>query len=103
MDNTFKLIWKSEQGESYNVGELGFKSGKYYFRYNEANVKNAKSVGFELLSSFPKVNAKYFREELFKTFQDWIKEKEQKEEKLMDTLKTIANDRFYFLEKEEVS
>ncbi|MBX4261640.1 hypothetical protein KTC96_21195 [Clostridium estertheticum] len=69
-DNIIYMTWKNKEGESFNVGELGKKTGKYYFRYDINGVENAKEYGFCLLPYFPKVDAKYFREELFRTFSN---------------------------------
>lgn len=113
MNNTLKLIWKSESGDSFNVGELSLGNNKYYFQYNESEVKRAKEFGFIPLDSFPRTGSKYFREELFTTFQLWIgeknhkegsqKEENHKEENILEVLKNVVNDNFHFLEKQEVS
>lgn len=113
MSNALKLIWKSESGDSFNVGELSSRNSKYYFQYNESEVKRAKEFGFMPLENFPKIGSKYFREELFTTFQLWVSEKSNKEvaqkeednrhENMLEILKNVARDNFHFLEKSEVS
>jgi hypothetical protein len=108
MNNILKLIWKSESGDSFNVGKLSFKSSKYYFEYNEGEVKKAKEFGFLPLENFPRTSSKYFREELFITFQRWIGEKNHKDENdkqdnSLEALKSIVNDNYHFLEVAEVS
>ncbi len=100
MENRFKLIWKSDGGETFNIGELSFTDGKYYFQYNEENVNSAKTAGFQLLDSFPKVNVKYFREELFKVFHKWIGNKEYEVGKLGEELISVKDSQLYFLENE---
>ncbi len=99
-NNTLKLFWKSEGGESYNVGILSLKEGKYYFQYNESEVKKAADKGFAPLENFPRVNAKYFKEELFSTFEAWIGEKNNKAEDMLQVLKNVGKDQFHFLEEE---
>ncbi|MEG0774558.1 hypothetical protein [Clostridium sp.] len=108
MNNTLRLVWKSESGDNFNVGELSFRNSKYYFEYNEGEVKKAKEVGFTPLDSFPKTSSRYFREELFTTFQRWIGEKNHKEENdkqenSLEALKNIVNDNYHFSEVAEVS
>ena len=68
LDSTICIKWKNNQGESFKVGELSKKTGKYYFKYDVIEVQKAKEYGFSLFPCFPKVDAKYFREELFRTF-----------------------------------
>ncbi|MCB2354918.1 HipA N-terminal domain-containing protein [Clostridium estertheticum] len=70
--NTICMTWKNKEGESFKVGELSKNTGKYYFRYDINGVENAKEYGFCPLPYFPKVDAKYFREELFRTFSKYI-------------------------------
>ena len=68
MDNTIWMMWKNDEGESFKVGELSKKTEKYYFKYDIDGVEKAKVYGFSPLPYFPKVDAKYFREELFSSF-----------------------------------
>ena len=68
VDSVICMRWKNNEGELFKVGELSKKTGKYYFEYDIRGVQNAKEYGFCLLPCFPKVDAKYFREELFRTF-----------------------------------
>jgi len=65
---TIWMIWKNDQDESFKVGELSRRSGKYYFNYDIDGVKRAQEYGFSPLPYFPKLDAEYFREELFRTF-----------------------------------
>ncbi|MBU3156368.1 HipA N-terminal domain-containing protein [Clostridium estertheticum] len=67
---TICMMWKNKEGESFKVGELSKKTGKYYFKYDINGVESAKEYGFCPLPYFPKVDAKYFREELFRTFSN---------------------------------
>lgn len=68
VDSTIYMMWKNNEGESFNVGELSKKAGKYYFKYDTRGVEKAKEYGFCILPYFPIVDAKYFSEELFRTF-----------------------------------
>ncbi|NNU77094.1 HipA N-terminal domain-containing protein [Clostridium estertheticum] len=72
VDNMIYMTWKNKEGQSFKVGELSKKTGKYYFRYDINGVENAKEYGFCPLPYFPKIDAKYFREELFRTFSKYI-------------------------------
>lgn len=75
----FNLFWKSENGSKFKIGELCRRNGKYYFKYEVESTKNAMEKGFELISSFPRLDAEYFREELFRVFADRIPNKSRKE------------------------
>lgn len=68
VDNIIWMMWKNDEGELFKVGELSKKTEKYYFKYDIDGVENAKAYGFSLLPYFPKLDAKYFREELFSSF-----------------------------------
>ena len=103
MENTLKLIWKSEAGDNFTVGELTFRGGRYYFQYNTEEVKRASEVGFQILEGFPRVNAKYFKEELFKTFGDWLGKEEQRDRDMLEVLKGHSNERFHFSQEVEAS
>ena len=70
VDSIIYMMWKNNEGESLKVGELSKKAGKYYFKYDINGMKNAKEYGFGILPYFPKVDVKYFREELFRTFSN---------------------------------
>ncbi|EQB90261.1 hypothetical protein J2Z44_000979 [Clostridium punense] len=97
MEHSLNLVWKNENGDSFNVGQLSFRSEKYYFQYDQEGVKKAKDSGFEPLPSFPRTNSKYFKEELFTTFRSWLGEKdhrEHKEEVTLETLKNLGNGDF---------
>lgn len=73
------LFWKSGEGIEFKIGELCRKSGKYYFKYEVESVKEALEQGFELLTSFPRLDSEYFREELFRIFVERIPNKNRKE------------------------
>lgn len=97
--NKYNLIWRDGENNNFNVGELSFRNDKYYFEYNEPEVKKAVNFGFETLPRFPKISVRYFKEELFKTFQDWLNEKESKDKDIAHIIKDTCNDKFYFEEK----
>ncbi|WP_017413621.1 hypothetical protein [Clostridium tunisiense] len=103
MSKVLRLFWKDENGENYNIGELSVEGNKYYFQYNGVEVRKALNEGFILLEGFPMINSKYFREELFKLFRGWIGEVSDKEEDMLQNLKNLANDKFYFLGEEHIS
>lgn len=73
------LFWKSDDGVNFKIGELCRRSGKYYFKYEVESTKKAMEKGFELMDSFPRLDAEYFREELFRVFADRIPNKSRKE------------------------
>ena len=62
------MIWKNDEGQSFKIGELSKKTEKYYFKYDIEGVKKAEVYGFSPLPYFPKIDAKYFREGLFRSF-----------------------------------
>lgn len=68
VENIIWMIWKNEQEESFKVGELHKSGEKYYFKYDIDGVKRAEVYGFSPLPDFPRVDAEYFREELFHSF-----------------------------------
>lgn len=68
VENTIWMIWKNEQGQAFKVGELSKRTEKYYFKYDVEGVKKAEADGFSTLPCFPIVDAKYFSEELFRSF-----------------------------------
>lgn len=76
---TLYLFWRNEEQKEFKIGELCKRTGKYYFKYNIEETKEALEHGFELLSGFPRIDAEYFKEELFRTFADNIPTKERKE------------------------
>lgn len=103
------LFWKSDDGVNFKIGELCRRSGKYYFKYEVESTKKAMEKGFELLDSFPRLDAEYFREELFRVFADRIPNKSRKEYNdnvdendefvtLKETKGVISKDSFYFEE-----
>jgi len=68
--NIIWMIWKNDQGEPFKVGELSRRSGKYYFKYDIDGVKKAEAHGFSPLPYLPRIDAEYFREELFRSFSE---------------------------------
>lgn len=65
---TIWMVWKNDQGESFKVGELSKRAEKHYFKYDIDGMKKAEEYGLYPLSYFPRVDAEYFREELFSSF-----------------------------------
>lgn len=96
MTNTLNLIWKSESGKSFNIGELTSSGEKYYFQYNLEETKEAILEGFSPIEGFPNINVKYFREEPFNTFQKWLGDRINKEGNNLEALKKIAINGFSF-------
>ena len=68
--NVIWMIWKNDQGEPFKVGELSKRSEKYYFKYDTDGVKKAEVYGFSPLPYLPRIDAEYFREELFRSFSE---------------------------------
>jgi len=68
--NIIWMIWRNDEGVAFKVGELSKRPGKYYFRYDLDGVKKAEAYGFSPLPYFPKLDAKYFREGLFRSFSE---------------------------------
>jgi hypothetical protein len=68
--NIIWMIWKNDQGEPFKVGELSRRTGKYYFKYDIDGVKKAEVHGFSPLPYLPRIDAEYFREELFRSFSE---------------------------------
>jgi len=66
--NVIWMIWKSDEGESFKVGELSKRPKKYYFKYDLDGVKKAEKHGFSPLPYFPIVDVRYFSERLFRSF-----------------------------------
>ncbi|MFT5874717.1 MAG: hypothetical protein ACI8WT_003694 [Clostridium sp.] len=66
--NVIWMMWKNDQGEPFKVGELSKSDEKYYFKYDIDGVKKAEEYGFSLLPYLPRIDAEYFREELFRSF-----------------------------------
>ena len=79
VDNTIYMMWKNNEGESFNVGKLSKRTGKYYFKYDICGVEKAKEYGFCILPYFPIVDAKYFSEELFRTFSNRLPDNRKKD------------------------
>jgi hypothetical protein len=70
VNDTVWMIWKNDQGEPFKVGELSKRSEKYYFKYDIEGVKKAEVFGFSPLPYLPRIDAEYFREELFRSFSE---------------------------------
>ena len=68
VEDVIWMIWKNDQGQPFKVGQLSKGAEKYYFEYDIDGVKRAEEYGFAPLETFPIVDAKYFREELFYSF-----------------------------------
>ena len=68
--NIIWMIWKNDQGEPFKVGELSKSAEKYYFKYDIDGVKKAEAYGFSPLPYLPRIDAEYFREELFRSFSE---------------------------------
>ena len=68
--DTIWMIWKNDEGESFKIGELSRRTKKYYFKYDIDGVKKAEAYGFSPLPSLPRIDAEYFREELFQSFSE---------------------------------
>ena len=73
-DEILWLVWK-ENDKSFKVGELHRRDDKYYFKYDVEGVEKASKYNFKVLPYLPKVDAEYFREELFRSFADRIPNK----------------------------
>lgn len=76
-DEILWLVWKKED-KTFKVGELHRRRGKYYFKYDVKGVERASEYNFRLLPYLPKVDAEYFREELFRSFAERIPSKEKR-------------------------
>lgn len=96
MNNNLKLMWKSESGESFSIGKLSCKGEKYYFQYNIEETQKAVVEGFNPMEGFPKLNVKYFKEELFSTFQNWLGDKSNGDMEAVERLKQISINGFSF-------
>lgn len=70
VSNIIWMIWKNDQGEPFKVGELSKRSEKYYFKYDIDGVKKAEAYGFSPFPYLPRIDAEYFREELFRSFSE---------------------------------
>lgn len=103
MNKSLRLMWKSEGGESYNVGKLSCKGEKYYFQYNIEETKKAAAEGFNPMEGFPKLNVKYFKEELFNTFQNWLGDKPNGDMEAVERLKQISMNGFSFVNEDFVN
>jgi hypothetical protein len=77
VENIIWMMWRNEQEESFKVGELCRKGGKYYFKYDAEGVKKAEEDGFLPLSQFPRLDVEYFREELFHSFSERLPSKRE--------------------------
>lgn len=93
-EDVLYLIWCGEK-EEYKVGKLWRREKKYYFKYIVEEVKEAIEEGFELLEGFPRIDAEYFKEELFSAFVKHINIKGRKDvmvkEERVDEFKMLEN------------
>lgn len=96
MNNKVNLTWKSDNDNSFVIGEVLNCEERYYFRYNEENVKKAIDEGFKILEGFPRVNSKYFSEEPFRLFTRWAMEHGKFEEMSFELLKGLTHEGFRF-------
>ncbi|MGH4052508.1 MAG: HipA N-terminal domain-containing protein [Clostridium sp.] len=64
------MIWRNDEGQQFKVGELSKEAKKYYFEYDMDGTKMAQEYGFSPLPYFPRLDAKYFKEELFYSFSN---------------------------------
>lgn len=46
------VVWKDNEGKVHIVGTLAYFNGKYYFKYEQAPLKNARSKNFSDIGSF---------------------------------------------------
>jgi len=70
VDSVIWMIWKNDEGQPFKVGELSKGAEKYYFEYDIDGAKMAQEYGFSPLPYFPRLDAKYFKEELFYSFSN---------------------------------
>lgn len=95
------LVWTDvKTGNKYKVAELYKENGKFYFKYILENVKEAQKYGFELLISFPQINAIYENPELFAVFSTRLPEPTRPEIKeILETYKMTEYDEFELLKR----
>ncbi|GAA0121199.1 MAG: hypothetical protein KID00_07100 [Clostridium argentinense] len=107
MNNVEEILWlmfKNSDGEKIKVGELIKKESKFYFKYDVEGVKRAEEYGFTPLPNLPRINSKYFREEVFRTFAERVEAKTLNDEEIFDLIKTtgakLAEDQLEFFNPE---
>ncbi len=101
MSNKINLIWESEKNSNFIIGQILNCQGRYYFSYNQEEVKKAIDEGFNVLDGFPRINSKYFSEELFKLFTGWANEHQKFEKVNFEMLKGLSYGQFKFQEVNE--
>lgn len=83
------------------IGELSKYDNKYYFKYDIEGAKKASEFGFEPFPNFPRINAQYFREEIFSCFKERIAGDNLDDEELFDIIKStgarLAEDNLEFV------
>lgn len=98
MNSRINLVWRSEGNNSFIIGEILNNDHRYYFKYNEEEVRKAIEEGFCILEGFPRINSKYFSEEPFKLFTSWIGESHKGSELTFEMLKGFTYEQFRFEE-----
>ncbi|MEG1257195.1 hypothetical protein [Clostridium sp.] len=98
MENKLNLIWKSGNDNSFIIGEVLNCEERYYFSYNEDEVKMAIEEGFKALDGFPRVNSKYFSEEPFKLFTRWAIDNRKLDKVNFELFKDLTHGEFSFVE-----
>lgn len=107
MKNTYEklILMFNNSGEKIKVGEMLKKETKYYFKYNIEGVNKAKEFGFEALSNFPRINAEYFKEELFTEFKERLASEHLNDEEIFALLKKtggkLAEDNLEFVSEDK--
>lgn len=96
------LLMFNENGESIKVGELTKKGNKFYFKYDKNGVKKATELGFKTLDGFPKIDAEYFREEMFVGFSERVVKDNLNNDEIFELLKStggkISEDNLQFVD-----
>ncbi|MGL4730748.1 MAG: hypothetical protein ACRCW0_04095 [Clostridium sp.] len=98
------ILMFNNSGEKIKVGELLKKENKYYFKYDIEGVKKSTEFGFEVLENFPRINAQYFKEEVFTEFRERLASDHLTDEEVFDLLKRtggkLAEDKLEFVTEE---
>lgn len=95
------LVWTNKQtNNKYKIAKLYKQNNKYYFNYIVENVILAKKEGFNLLISFPMINATYESPYLFAVFSARLPEETRPEIKtILETYKMSKYDEFELLKR----
>lgn len=101
MSNKINLMWLSEKNNDFIIGQILNYQGRFYFSYNQGEVKKAIDEGFNVLDGFPRVNSKYFSEEIFKLFAGWVNEHQKFEKVNFEMLKGLNYGQFMLKEVNE--